>query len=256
VDVGDVVSAIDAKFPFGGAGAWDRVGLQVGNTERKVSSVAVCHEVTPHVVEQARATGVDVLVTYHPLLFEPVTAFVAGPSPTGRALALAESGISLIVVHTAFDVARPGTADALLEVLGFEVSDTFGPVDEDGGADIGRIADLPKPQSLGSLALSVGSATGWVVRYNMPSDRQISRVGVVPGSGDSFIEQAIGKVDCYITGDVSHHGANRARDEGLSIIDAGHVPSELPGVQSLYSQVVELVPTATLLDGDAHPWRV
>lgn len=253
--VGDLIAAIDETVPFAGAGAWDRVGLQVGGTERAVTSVAVCHEVTPGVVDQVYASGVDVLVSYHPLLFAPTTTFVDGSDASGRALKLAAGGVNLIVVHTAFDVARPGTADAFLDAIGLDAWTTFAPVDDDGGDDIGRIADLATPMELGSLAATVGAATGETVRFNMPAETMISTVGVVPGSGDSFVDSAVGRVDCYITGDVSHHGANAARNAGMAIIDAGHAPSERAGVQSLYALIVELVSGAAMLEDDAHPWR-
>jgi dinuclear metal center YbgI/SA1388 family protein len=232
------------------------VGLQIGGTDREVSSVAVCHEVTSTVVDRMGVGDIDVLVSYHPLLFAPTTTLVEGPDATGRAMALAESGTSLIVVHTAFDVLRPGTADALLVALGLEATDTFAPVDDEGGSDIGRIAHLPSPRTLGTLAEFVGTETRSAIRYNMSEDTQISSIGVVSGSGDSFIDEAIGRVDCYITGDVSHHGAARALGHGLAVIDAGHAPTELRGIESLYSHIVELVPTATMLDDDANPWRV
>lgn len=253
--VGDLIAAIDESVPFDGAGAWDRVGLQVGGSERPVTSVAVCHEVTPGVIDQVRANDVDVLVSYHPLLFAPTTKFVEGSDASGRALELASAGVNLIVVHTALDVAIPGTADALLAAIGLDAASPFAPVDDEGGGEIGRIAHLASPQRLGLLALAVGDATGSPVRFNMPAETTISSVGVVPGSGDSFIGAALGKVDCYITGDVSHHGANSARNAGMAIIDAGHVPSERAGVQSLYALIVELVSGAAMLEDDAHPWR-
>jgi len=255
VKVADLVAAIDERIPFRNAGTWDRVGLQVGGGEREVDAVGVCHEVTLGAVDAALASGIDVLVAYHPLLFTPTTTFVEGSDATGRALVLAEAGISLIVVHTALDVARPGTADALLTELGLVATGSFGPVDDDGGADIGRIARLPEAMDLGSLASLVETVTGWAPRINMPPDTEVTTIGVVPGSGDSFVGQTIDSVDCYITGDVSHHGANWALSHGLSVIDAGHAPSESAGVRLLYSHVVELVPSATLLDAQAHPWR-
>lgn len=253
--VGDLINALDRWFPFDGAGAWDRVGLQVGGVERPATSVGVCHEVTSAVLDQARRDGIDVLIAYHPLLFAPTTVFTEGEDPSGRALSLAEAGISLIVVHTALDVAHPGTADAFLESIGLAASGTFAPVDEDGGADIGRIAELPAPLDLGTLSETVAAATGSATRFNMDPRTQIAKVGVVPGSGGEFVDDAIGIVDCYVTGDVTHHGANRARSMGLAVIDAGHAPSERAGVQSLYAHTVELVPDATMLTDDAHPWR-
>ncbi len=253
--IGDLADAIDGLFPFANAGMWDPVGLQVGDPDSPAGSVAVCHEVTPGVVDRAIHDDVDVLVTYHPLLFIPTTEFTTGNDAIGRAVALTRAGIGLIVVHTAFDVARPGTADALLAALGLAATATFASVDEHGGDDIGRIAVLPTPRTLGSIGEAVNTATGWKPRMNMSPDVRVTSVGVVPGSGDSFVEDAIDVVDCFITGDVSHHAANLASAAGLAVVDAGHAPSERAGVQALYSHIVELVPGAVMLDEDAHPWR-
>lgn len=254
--VGELLEAIDRMFPFLDAGAWDPVGLQIGDRESGAASVAVCHEVTPGVVDRTLEDGIDLLVSYHPLLFDPTTEFTTGSDAVGRAVILTRARVSLIVVHTAFDVARPGTADAFLAALGLEAATTFAPVDEEGGADIGRTAVLDAPMTLGDLTSAVETTTQWAPRVNMPQEFEVSTVGVVPGSGNSFVEEAIDTVDCLITGDVSHHAASLAAAAGLAIIDAGHAPSELAGVQSLYSHIVGLAPGAIMLDEGAHPWRV
>lgn len=255
MNVADLLGALDSRFPFASAGAWDRVGLQIGGTARSVTNVGVCHEVTPGVVDEAESSDIDVVVSYHPLLFRPTTSIVEGTDATGRAMALVRSGTSLISIHTAFDVARPGTADAMLAELGLSVASTFGPVDDEGGEDIGRIAHLPEPRSIGDLVESVSQVTGDACRYNVDPSKVVASIGVIPGSGDSFVPSAIGNVDCLISGDISHHGANTALAAGMAIIDAGHVPSERAGVRALYAAVCEVVPGATSLSDDAHPWR-
>lgn len=100
------------------AAHWDPVGLQVGDPEAAVDRVAVCHEVTPEVVAAVVDSDVDLLVSYHPLLFSPTKRFVHGGSAAGRAFQLAAAGTALHVVHTAFDVAPGGCAEALAEALG------------------------------------------------------------------------------------------------------------------------------------------
>jgi putative NIF3 family GTP cyclohydrolase 1 type 2 len=84
---------------------------------------------------------------------------------------------------------------------------------------------------------------------------RVETVGTVPGSGGSFAASAAGLVDVYISGDISHHDANHAAAMGLGIIDAGHVPTERPGVKALYAAVCESSPDAMLVDEDPHPWE-
>ncbi|HSJ28365.1 MAG TPA: Nif3-like dinuclear metal center hexameric protein, partial [Acidimicrobiia bacterium] len=124
--VSDVLAILDRTAPSGSAAAWDPVGLQVGDPAADVSSVAVCHEVTEEVLGAFGPRPPDLLVTYHPLLFQPTTRFVAGASPAGRALRLAEAGVSLVVVHTSFDGAPGGTADAMASAVGLDAVGPFG----------------------------------------------------------------------------------------------------------------------------------
>jgi len=127
VSVADVVSAVDARVPFSKAGGWDPVGLQLGDPAASVESVAVCHEVTRHIVDMVNAENIDLLVSYHPLLFAPTTRIVSGRGPAGRAADLLRHQVSLLVVHTAFDVAPGGVADALADALGLGDVTAFGP---------------------------------------------------------------------------------------------------------------------------------
>ncbi len=118
---------LDEIAPWAKAGGWDPVGLQIGDPARQAHNVAVCHEVTPTVAAAAAEHSVDLLVAYHPLLFRPTARFVAGSGPGGRALRLAEAGIALAVVHTAYDVVPGGVADALADALGLGDVAPFGP---------------------------------------------------------------------------------------------------------------------------------
>ena len=110
------------------AAGWDPVGLQVGDPDAPVERLGVCHDVTSAVVAAAADRGVGLLVAYHPLLFRPTTSFVRGPSPAGLAHELAGAGIALVVVHTAFDIAPGGAAEALARHVGVESPRPFGPV--------------------------------------------------------------------------------------------------------------------------------
>jgi len=252
---GDLLSALDSRYPFAGAGDWDPVGLQVGGVTRSADRVGVCHEVTSPVVDSAIDSGIECLVTYHPLIFTPTTSLVDGSTAEGIALKLAEHGISLVVVHTALDVAQPGTADAFLHELGLVSAESFAPVDEYGGGDIGRIGYLNDPLTFNEVVSKVSAVVGGPVRTSSRHPQLVESIAVVPGSGGGFAEAAAGLADVYISGDIGHHDANQAIAHGVAVIDAGHAPSERPGVRGLYAAVCEMSPTATMLGDDPHPWE-
>ncbi|MDO6354455.1 Nif3-like dinuclear metal center hexameric protein [Caloramator sp. CAR-1] len=65
-------------------------------------------------------------------------------------------------------------------------------------------------------------------------DKKIKRIGIVGGSGSSFIRDALNKgCDVLVTGDIKHHDAIIASELGLNIIDVGHFASEYLAVPYL-----------------------
>lgn len=355
--VSDVLDALAAMAPFSKAARWDAVGLQVGDGAAAADRVAVCHEITEAAVEVMLTDPPDLVIVYHPLLFSPAVSFVAAPSPSGRGFRLTRAGISVAVVHTAFDVVEGGSADALAEAIGLSAVRGFGPawgvesikivtfvpgddVDRVEGAmaaaGAGRIGAysgcsfrtpgvgsfLPGPgarplvgtvgvrstepeirlemiaaarsrdqvvaalvaahpyeepafdvyeveanagmvgrvgavadTTLGELAAFVGATLGSPARFSGGTARPITRIAVIPGSGSSFLGAAHGIADVLITGDVGHHDAMAALDAGLAVIDAGHIPSERPGIDALYAAVSRIAPGAIRIDSDPHPWE-
>lgn len=150
--ISEVVEAIGRSAPWSKAAGWDPVGLQLGDGEHPASRVAVCHEVTETVVASLETEPVDLLVSYHPLLFRPIDRLVAGRSPAGRALRLLTAGIGLAVAHTNFDVAPGGTADSLATALGIEDPIGFGPA---GSADSVKIVTFVPEGQVERLAAAM-----------------------------------------------------------------------------------------------------
>jgi len=354
------LAALAARAPFESAASWDPVGLVLGDPGAPVRKVAVCHEVTEAIVAALESGPVDLLVAYHPLLFRATQRLVAGPTPEGRALRLARAGIALGVVHTNFDVARGGTADALADALQLADVEGFGALEgaqsrklvtfvplaaadavldavaaagaarignythcsfraegtgtffagegtepragrrgelsrepevrleflvppareaetirallrahpyEEPAFDLferrgelraaGRIGRLDVELSLAALSDRVAeSLRGPVPRVAGDPERRVSRVAVVPGSGEDFAEAArLAGAEVLVTGDLRHHAARRALDSGLALIDAGHAATERPGVERLLALVAaQGLETLSLLDSDCDPW--
>jgi dinuclear metal center YbgI/SA1388 family protein len=251
--VRDLVHAIDESIDLTRAASWDEVGLQIGNLGADVGSVGVCHELTPETVAMVIAEGIDTVVVYHPLLFSPTTSFVEGPTATGRALRLATAGVSVIVVHTAFDSVPGGMADALARVVGIEDPVGFGCEDNDPRRCIGRTGTI-EPVTLGEFASRVAQALGSTVRVSGDTGTVIQTVAVAPGSGGSFVSAALG-ADVLVTGDVKHHDAAMAAENGMAVIDAGHVPTERPGFDSLYDVIDTLTDNTQRIGPDPYPWK-
>jgi len=270
--VAEIQSVLERLAPSNKAAGWDPVGLQIGDSAASVSRIGVCHEVTAAIVERVLDDEIDLLVSYHPLLFRPTLRLVAGPAAAGRALALARAGVSLLVAHTAFDVASGGTADALADALGLvdptpfeplwdsesdhpDEEPAFGVYERQGESGfLGRVGTFAG--SFDELVGTVQAVLGGSARVSGAPHGDTLRVAVVPGSGASAIPAAAGAgADVLVTGDVKHHDARAAGELGVAVIDPGHAATESPGVARLYAAVAGETDTAIDLTGiDADPW--
>lgn len=150
----------------------------------------MCHEVTEAVVDALEAKPVDLLVTYHPLLFRPTNRIVAGRSPTGRAFRLLKAGVALAVTHTSFDAAEGGTADSLAGAFDLQDVSPFGPVTPAGqvkfvtfvpGDAVERVAD----------AMSAAGA-GEIGNYSACSFRASGTGAFTPGESSAPVVGEIG----------------------------------------------------------------
>lgn len=237
--------------------SWDPVGLQLGDPEGGVATVAVCHEVTEEVVERLEQEPVDLLVSYHPLLFVPTTSMLAGRSPGARSYRLIRSGVSLLVTHTDFDSAPGGTADALAAF--FDLSDVgeFGEDPDTGLPAIGRVGSFQG--TLGTVeALVVNEFGPAGVRVTGDRDMVVDRLAVVPGSGSAFMEAAAATgARALVTGDVSHHRTVAGLDLGMAIVDPGHTATERPGMRALARLIAEVtgIDVLDLTDIDPRTWN-
>ena len=256
--VADVLEAVDRRAPFHTAAAWDAAGLQLGDLQRPVSKAAVAHELTEPVVDQVLALGVDLAIVYHPLVFRPLRSVTAGPGPEGRSFALLEGGVSVIAVHTNWDAAPGGASDALAAALGLSETEGFAAYESAGGDLIpagrcgrfdGAAADLTRAvrDALGARPRTAG----------LPPDRPVRTAAVLPGSGGAHLDDALAAgADVYVTGGLSHHEARRAMDGGMGLVDAGHGPTERPGVRALYAFAADIAAEVVDLVGvDDTPWE-
>jgi dinuclear metal center YbgI/SA1388 family protein len=121
---------------------------------------------------------------------------------------------------------------------------------------VGRAGVLESAIPLRDFAAAVGVSLSATVRYSGDGASTVSKVAVVPGSGSSFIDHAAGAAEVLVTGDITHHQARKATDRGLAVVDAGHVPTERPGVARLYAAVSAIIPGAVdLTHLDPEPWK-
>ena len=116
--IATLTNALEAWAPPGSAQGYDNVGLQVGDASRTVDTAVLALDATPQVLAEAKEADADLVITHHPLLFQPLDGVTADDYVSNLALRFAEAGIGLYSIHTNLDSAPDGVSFALADRLG------------------------------------------------------------------------------------------------------------------------------------------
>jgi len=115
--VQDVCNAIDALAPPSLAYSWDRCGLHVGEPDAEVRGVLVALTVTRETFVAARRARAQLIVSHHPLIWEPLKQLRTDDPHTRLCLDIAASGIACYAAHTNLDVVPGGVNTAIADRL-------------------------------------------------------------------------------------------------------------------------------------------
>ena len=113
----DILQFIESIAPTELKMDWDNVGLLCGRGDQEVSTILVALDPFPHVCDEAAEIGADLLVTHHPLIFEPLKS-VTDQTTIGQSIQkLIAHNITTINAHTNLDCAEGGVNDTLAKTL-------------------------------------------------------------------------------------------------------------------------------------------
>ena len=94
------------------------MGLQLGDPARQVSRIMVALDPGRPAVDAAVEARCQLLITHHPLIFTPLKK-ISATDETGRLVVHAlKNDLSIISLHTNYDIAQGGVNDLLAQRLG------------------------------------------------------------------------------------------------------------------------------------------
>ncbi len=118
VKLGEFQRHIEEWIPPATAWKGDNTGIQVGRPECRVTNILLALDATMEVAHEAVVKKANLIVTHHPLLFQPLRSLTPLTREGEIALFLAERKISLYAAHTNLDYAQGGVSFAMADLLG------------------------------------------------------------------------------------------------------------------------------------------
>ncbi len=253
--VNDIQNFIDSLANEYTRESWDNVGLLLGRRDKEVKKVLVALDPFSHVCDEAVRWGADLLVTHHPLIFQPVKA-VNGDTETGRCiLTLAASGIAAINAHTNLDKAARGVNWILAQQVGLDHIQVMNPEGQDSeGREIGLIRiGFTKTNELPAFLAQVRQALGCKGLRYVDGGKPVHQVAVGGGACSGAIDEVVAAgCDTFVTSDIKYNQFWTAKDLGLNLIDAGHFYTENPVCEYLAQQLRTHFPEIEVKISETH----
>lgn len=224
--VRQVYEAMQAIAPLELAEHWDNPGLLV-DCGGQMHRVLAALDITPEVVAEAAAKQCEMIVSHHPVIFDPLKKI----GPQDVPFQLVQAGISAICMHTNLDAAEGGVNEVLAGIFGMRDWEVFA----DGCGRVGEVDPITVPELARKAQAVLGGRcnrprSGPAVQVKFAdTGKTVKRLAVISGAGGSMFEDALAVgADCLLTGEANHHAAIDAVRLGLSLVAAGHYATEFP----------------------------
>lgn len=241
-----ILDLLSADMPPSLAMDWDNVGLILGRREKEVNKVMLALDLSSRLLKEAKEKRVDLIVTHHPLIFSPLKKITDEEIIGNKIIEILQQDMAYIAMHTNYDVAESCMADIAAERMGLEGRplEATALLEKEGGQKelgIGKVGELEREYSIEELAKKVKTAFGLdfvrVFGAGM-TDKRIRRAAISPGSGKGMYKWAKkAGAQVLITGDITHHEALDALEEGIAVIDAGHYGLEHIFVEDMRKRI-------------------
>ena len=245
--VGDILKYIETLAPRELKMDWDNVGLNCGSRSAPVTRILVALDPFEHVCQEAAQWGADLLVTHHPLIFRPLPMVTDDAAITRGLMELVRHNISHICAHTNLDCAPGGVNDALAATLGLENTESLGAY---GG--MMRCGEVPQQDLTSFLAFVKEKLHCDGLRY-CDGGKPVRKVAVGGGAcSDGLYDAILAGCDTFVTSDVKYNNFWDAKEQGLSLIDAGHFATENPVVSVLAEKIAAAFPETQVKISETH----
>lgn len=244
----DIVTFLDSIAPRSLKMEWDNVGLLCGRSDKEIHTVLVALDPFSHVCREATELGADLLVTHHPLIFQPLSSITDQTSVGQAILELISHDIAAVNAHTNLDCADGGVNDTLAQCLGLKDIKKV-PADMQGLLRQGQVPT----QSLDAFLAHVKKTLQCPGLRYADGGKSVHKVAVGGGSCGSELPAVLAAgCDTFVTADVKYNQFWDAKELGINIIDAGHFYTENPVVPHLAEQIQAAFPELQVIISQKH----
>lgn len=237
--VKNIYDFINSIAPYELQESYDNSGHLVGDFRKEVKKVVMALDATCDVCNYAKDINADLVLTHHPIIFNPVSSVKSDTA----LYKLINAGIAALCAHTNYDLAQGGINDNLAKILELKNTEHL----EDSFIVIGEIEN----------GMSIDDFVGFVsdkldcsgIRYTDTS-KIIKKVALGGGACEEYTDVACEYADCFVTGDMKYHQMLDAAERGQCVISAGHFETEYKSFMMLKDTLEKIFADVEFIDAN------
>ena len=221
--IDEIYRFLDENYPYITAEEYDNSGYIYKSSKNEITKILLCLDCTEDAVRKAAETGAELIISHHPLYIAGLPKSLNSDKDKTM-VSLIKNDISAISLHTNFDAAKDGLNEILAETIGLEIIGKFS--ENHAGVCSGIIGKMNR-KTVKEIAKHLKKVLGCNTVNYFESGKNPEKIALVCGAGFSFFEEAVKNgADLFITGECKYYHFNRAKELGVSLIDAGHFYTE------------------------------
>ena len=233
----EVYAYLDELSPFSTQASWDNSGLLIGRFDDEVKQIYLSLDIDSALLDEVKENSL--IITHHPLIFSGLKALTFDTYPSSLIQKMVQKDISLIAMHTNFDLSHLNRYVA--SKLGFRITHSQE-----------YVAYLEVNQSFDDFVATVKKCFDLEPIRFVKAKEWVGSCALTTGSGGDLIR--VVKADCFLSGDFKYHQALEAKENNLSLIDIGHFESERYFPECL-SKYLDILPLKAIMSNSKNPFE-
>jgi len=209
-------------------------GLQIDNDGSPIKKIAFAVDASLQTIKRSISLGASLLFVHHGIFWKEPLMIVG--SHYNRIKEAIYGNLGLYAVHLPLDAHHIyGNNAGLADRIDLEKREKFAIYKGYALGVMGQLKDESKIDALIPLLFPEGEVPSHILPFG---NSKIKTVGILSGSGSSYLKQAIKlNLDLYVTGEIKHELYNEALEAHINIIAGGHYNTEKVGVSLIQRKI-------------------
>lgn len=234
----EVLNVFEIYFPIDIQEKWDNSGLQIGDTEQKVSGVLCSIDITERVIDEAINNNCNLIITHHPPIFHPLKTINTKNYINRSLLKAIKNDICIYSAHTNADNSLYGLNFCMGKKIGMsDMSPIFCNMDNDkyNGGVIGTLKNKISFYDFLNFIKNVFNVK--VITHSKADDIEVKKIAICTGAG-AFMQKRATELgaDVFITGEARYNDYFDS-SEGAVLVCIGHYESEIIS-QEIFKSII------------------